>query len=191
MIKKSIAALLIAMLAIGLVACGNAGDLDEAAAVRDIDAAEAGVVYIDEEAIALVGSVQEASMTEEQRQRSAELRVMAVEAFDLTNARRTAQGLSALVWSNDLELAALVRSSEIVSTFSHTRPNGSDWYTVNSNLMWAENLARKFTTAAGAVEGWVNSASHNQNIMDTGFTTMSVAVYEVDGVLYFAQEFGY
>jgi len=191
MIKKSIATLLITMLTIGLVACGNAGDLDEAAAMRDINAADPGMVYIDEDAIALVGSVQDATMTEEQRQRSAELRSMAVEAFDLTNARRAEQGLRALVWDNNLELAALVRSNEIVASFSHTRPNGSDWYTVNSNLMWGENLARKFKTAAAAVNGWINSPTHNQNLMDTGFNTMSVAVYEVDGVLYFAQEFGY
>ena len=94
-------------------------------------------------------------------------------------------------WDDSLELAAAVRASEIVSNFSHTRPNGNPWWSVNSNLMWGENLAKGFATTEGAVSGWMNSPTHKANIVDSGFNTMSVAVYRINGVLYFAQEFGY
>lgn len=189
--KKIISILLITAMAVSLVACGNNGEIDEAAALRDIETADTSIVYIDDEAIALVGSVTDATMTDEERAEAEELRAMAVDAFNQCNALRQEQGLKTLVWDDSLELAAAVRASEIVGTFSHTRPNGNPWWTVNSDLMWGENLAKGFATTEGAVNGWMNSPTHKANVMDTTYNTMSVAVYRVDGVLYFAQEFGY
>lgn len=182
---------MVLLLLTSLVACGNNGVLDEAAAMRDIQTADTSIVYIDEEAIALAGSVADASMTDEERAEAEELRAMAIDAFNQCNALRQEQGLKTLDWDDSLELAAAVRASEIVGTFSHTRPNGNPWWTVNSDLMWGENLAKGYSTAQGTVTGWMNSPTHKANIMDGGFNTMSIAVYRIDGVLYFAQEFGY
>ncbi len=189
--KKILAMLLIGVMAVGLVACGATGNVDEAAALRDIETADSSIIYIDDEAIALVGSVADATMTEEERAEAEELHGMAVSVFNQCNALRQEQGMKTLDWDDSLELAAAVRASEIVSTFSHTRPNGNPWWTVNSDLMWGENLAKGFSTTEGAVNGWMNSPSHKANVMDAGFNTMSIAVYRIDGVLYFAQEFGY
>lgn len=186
--KKKLTALLLAMVcSLSLIGCGDKADMS--AANRGLK--EDGVVYIDDEAVALAGSVQSADMSEAEIARAAELREMAIAALDLVNAQRAAAGLAALSWSNDLENCAQIRAIEIVSSFSHTRPNGSDWYTVNSDLMWGENLAKGYKTAESLVAAWMASPTHAANILDGSFTACGIAVYEVDGKLYFAQEFSY
>lgn len=189
--KRIYSIMLILSLSMILVACGNNGELDEAAALRDIETADTSIIYIDDEAIALAGSLIDASMTDEERAEAEALRTMAVDAFNQCNALRQEEGLKTLDWNDSLEVVAMVRAEEIVNTFSHTRPNGSPWYSVNSELMWGENLAKGFSTSEGTVNGWMNSPTHKANIMDGSFNTMSIAVCRIDGVLYFAQEFGY
>lgn len=185
--KKLTALLLAAVCSLSLIGCGDKADMSAAARGPKSD----GVVYIDDEVVALAGSVQSADMTEAEIARAEELRALAVAALDLANAQRAAAGLSALSWSDDLENCAQIRAIEIVSTFSHTRPNGSDWYTVNSDLMWGENLAKGYKTAESLVAAWMASPTHAANILNGSFTTCGIAVYEVDGKLYFAQEFSY
>ena len=190
--KKLIAGLLLAVTVCSVVGCGSTkAELDDQAAVREYDPNDT-TVYIEDESTALIGSIDNATMTEAERQRSAELRAMAVEAFDAVNAQRVAVGLPMLVWSDDLAVAAQVRATEIVSVFSHTRPNGTDWWTVNGNIMYGENLARGYKTAASCVSGWIASPTHYANLMDGGFVTCGIAIYEdSNGKLYWAQEFGY
>ena len=123
--------------------------------------------------------------------RADELRAMAIDALDIVNAKRAENGLATLNWSNGLESCAMVRATEAASKFSHTRPNGKDWYTVNSELMWGENLAMGYDSAQSVVDAWRASPTHAANILADDFTTCSIAVYETNGKLYFAQEFGY
>lgn len=185
--RKVTALLLAAVFCLSLAGCGDKADMS--AAVRSPK--EDGVVYIDDGAVALAGSVQSEEMTEAEKARAEELRGIASAALELVNAQREASGLAALTWSSDLEGCAQIRAIEIVSTFSHTRPNGSDWYTVNSDLMWGENLAKGYQTAESLVEAWMASPTHAANILDASYASCGIAVYEVDGKLYFAQEFGY
>lgn len=187
--KRKVTALLLTIAcSLSLMACGSATEMS--AAVRGPET-DNGIVYIDDAAVALAGSMQTAEMTEAERARADELRAMAVEALELVNAQRASAGLPALVWDEDLEACAQVRAIEIASSFSHTRPNGTDWYTVNSDLMWGENLAKGYKNASSLVTAWMNSPTHAANILDGTYVTCSIAVYEVNGKLYFAQEFGY
>lgn len=186
--KKKLTALLLATIcSLSLIGCGSKADMT--AATRGVK--DDAIVYIADEAVALAGSVQSAEMTEAEIARAAELRAIATEALDLVNAQRAAAGLSALSWSDDLENCAQIRAIESVTSFSHTRPNGSDWYTVNIDIMWGENLAKGYKTAASLVDAWMASPTHAANILNGSFTSCSIAVYEVDGKLYFAQEFSY
>lgn len=186
--KKVISFLLALCCSLSFTACG--GNTEMSAATRGPET-DTGLVYIDEEAVALAGSMLTAEMTEAERARAEELRAMAVEALELVNEERAAAGLQALVWDDNLEACAQVRAIEIVTLFSHTRPNGTDWWTVNSDLMWGENLAKGYKSAASVVDAWMNSPSHAANILDGTYLTCSIAIYEIDGKLYFAQEFGY
>lgn len=187
--KRLLAVALAAIMAVSMIACG-AEKPEMSAATREVQQQD-GIVYIDDAAIALAGSIKSADMTEAEQLRADELRLIAVSAFDLINAERAARGLQAFAWDGNLELCAQIRATEIVSSFSHTRPNNTLYYTVNSDLMWAENLAKGYADAASLVSGWMNSPTHAANILDGELTTCSIAVYEADGTLYFAQEFGY
>jgi hypothetical protein len=63
------------------------------------------------------------------------------QALAKVNEIRMANGLSAVQYSASLETTSVVRANEITTKFSHTRPDGSDWYTVNADLQYGENLA--------------------------------------------------
>ena len=167
--KRWMSLILTVIMMLSLAGCGRNADLSSVS--RD-PADSDGTVWFDEEAVALAGSVQRAGMSEAEIARANELRTMAT-------------------WSNGLESCAMVRAQEAASKFSHTRPNGRDWYTVNSELMWGENLAKGYDSAQSVVDAWMASPTHAANILAGDFTTSSIAVYETGGKLYFAQEFGY
>ena len=166
------------IMVLSLAGCGKSTELSSVS--RD-PATDDGTVWFDEEAVALAGSVRKAGMSEAELARADELRAMAIDALDIVNAKRAENGLAALNW----------RAQEAASKFSHTRPNGKDWYTVNSELMWGENLAKGYDSAQSVVDAWMASPTHAANILAGDFTTCSIAVYETNGKLYFAQEFGY
>ena len=152
---------------------------DQAAARAEDEVSE--IHYIDEEAIALADTVvPNAVATNIQT------------SIALVNAQRAAAGVGALVVNDGLNQAAAVRAAEASVKFSHTRPNGQDWWTVNSAIMWGENLAMLYNTADSVVTAWMNSPTHAANIMNPAFTKVGVAVYQdSSGGWYWAQEFSY
>lgn len=185
--KKVLSLLLVGAMLISVVGCGKTdGELFSTAAVRDWSETDADNVYMDDEAIALAQSIASNGAAG-----NADMRAAAQAAMAGCNAQRAAAGLGALKWSDGLEAAAMVRAQEIVSTWSHTRPNGSDWWTVNSNLMYGENLAKGYSSADAAVAAWMASPTHKENIMYGSFKTCGIAIYEQGGVWYWAEEFGY
>ncbi|MBQ9589998.1 MAG: CAP domain-containing protein [Butyrivibrio sp.] len=165
------------------IACGSSSSavIDDQAAVRGLDEG-IGEIYIDDEAIALAGSAA-----------SSQAALDACTAvFNLMNQQRIANGLAALIWSDALTNAAQVRANEITSSFSHTRPNGSEFWTVDSNVQYGENLAKLYQSADSVYTAWMNSPTHAANIMDGGYKTVGIAICQTaDGSWYWAQEFGY
>ena len=112
------------------------------------------------------------------------------EVIAKVNQIRVANGLNSLRYDASLEGAADVRANESTVRFSHTRPDGSDWYTVNPDLMYGENLADGYTTADAVVNAWMASPGHKANILKPDFTTVAVSTTVKDGKTYWAQEFG-
>lgn len=109
------------------------------------------------------------------------------ELFILINNERTANGLNPLSWSGGLADCAGVRASEAVDCFSHTRPDGSDWWTVNPSIMYGENLATGQDNVQWVFNDWMASPEHRANIMNPGYVTYGSA--RVGNT--WAQEFGY
>jgi hypothetical protein len=181
--KKIYAVAIAAVLGLSLIACGASKEavIDDQAAVRGLDEG-VGEIYIDDEAIALAGSAA-----------SSQAALDACTAvFNLMNQQRAAQGLPALVWSTALTNAAQVRANEITRSFSHTRPDGSAFWTVDSNVQYGENLAKLYQSADSVYAAWMNSPTHAANIMDAGYKTVGIAICQTgDGSWYWAQEFGY
>lgn len=112
-------------------------------------------------------------------------------AFSQVNRARVETGLPELIWSDDLAGAAQVRAQEICESFSHTRPDGNPWWTVDSELLFGENIAKGYQSADSVVTAWMESSDHKENILYSGFETIGIAVINVDGKWYWAQEFGY
>ena len=203
-IKRISTAALAAFMGFSLMACGAAQEasiadevalveeaseevthdiqgIDDQAAIRGLDEG-VGQIFIDDEAIALAAA---AGTTE-----AATAACQAV--FNLMNQQRAAQGLPLLTWSDKLTAAARVRASEITTSFSHTRPGGAAFWTVDSSVQYGENLAKLYQSADSVYAAWMNSPTHAANMMDAGYKTVGIAICQTaDGSWYWAQEFGY
>ena len=113
------------------------------------------------------------------------------QVFQLVNQRRIENGLTELTYRNDIQDAANMRANEIISTFSHTRPDGSSCFTsVNVNYYAiGENIASGQKSAAEVMNAWMNSPGHRANILSTQFTGIAVGVVQYQGVNYWVQIF--
>ena len=111
----------------------------------------------------------------------------------LINEIRRNNGLGELAMDYSLIQIANIRSEEITRNWSHTRPDGTDWWTIHSQYgvygKLGENLAYGQTTPAEVVEDWMNSEGHRANIMAPEFTRIGISVYVYDDVYYWSQEF--
>jgi uncharacterized protein YkwD len=112
------------------------------------------------------------------------------EFLQLVNNFRQENNLNEVTWSSGLDYAASVRAQEASVLWSHTRPDGSDWYTI-SELQNGENLAYGYSTIQATFDGWLSSDGHRANILNENFRIMSVKGYNDNGTIYWAQEFGY
>lgn len=109
--------------------------------------------------------------------------------FTKVNAYRVEQGLPSLSENAGMKTAADTRALEITRKFSHKRPDDSEWFTADPNLLYGENLAKGYTPDQ-VVEEWIASESHKRNILSSEFKTMYISVINLNGTLYMVQEFG-
>ena len=81
------------------------------------------------------------------------------QVLDEVNRYRADYGLSPLVMSDELCDAADVRAQELITEFSHTRPDGNSCFSVirGKYRHVAENIAAGHESAAETVEQWMNS----------------------------------
>lgn len=114
----------------------------------------------------------------------------AKEAFDLVNQVRISNGLSALTWDSALVAPAKTRATEASIKWSHTRPDGSAWYTVAGNIQ-GENLAKGYDSAQDAVNAWMASQGHKENILRGSFTRGAIAFFSTENGWFWCQAFGY
>jgi uncharacterized protein YkwD len=103
-----------------------------------------------------------------------------LEILRLTNIERQKVGLNILTYITSLDEGAKTRSIEIITNFSHTRPDGTRFFTVFGpdfkyrNI--GENLASGFRSPEQVVNAWMNSESHRANILNEKFEQLSVAI---------------
>lgn len=112
----------------------------------------------------------------------------------LVNKEREANGLSYVKYSDKLSQAATKRAEEIVSTFSHTRPDGSSCFTVIDEYgigyyTVGENIAAGQTSPASVMNSWMNSTGHRANILNSDFNFIGVGVAKEGGMYYWVQLF--
>ena len=98
---------------------------------------------------------------------------------DLCNEERAANGLEMLTYDETLTSYALIRADEIGESFSHTRPDGSDFYTVIGDFpatICGENIAAGQDSPKTVVDSWMNSPSHRDNILNPNYTKIGVGL---------------
>lgn len=120
----------------------------------------------------------------------------AQQVVNLVNAERAKAGLSPVSVDTKVENAAQVRAQEIVTSFSHTRPNGSAFGTALkaagvSYKACGENIAYGQKSPEAVMNAWMNSSGHRANIMNPNFKYIGVGYYQTNGVNYWVQEFTY
>lgn len=116
------------------------------------------------------------------------------EVVRLVNIERANYGLSPLKTNSALEDYAELRSTEIVSKFSHERPNGAralDYLRGLGTLRtYGENIAMGQRTPEEVVNDWMNSEGHRANILKSDFTMIGIGCYKSGGTYYWVQIFG-
>ena len=110
----------------------------------------------------------------------------AVSVLDLVNENRASYGLAPLTLASDLCDDADIRAEEIVSLFSHTRPDGSSCFTVidGSYRRVAENIAAGLAPPEETVDQWMNSPGHRANILAPELRELGVGYCYADGSAY-------
>lgn len=113
---------------------------------------------------------------------------------DLVNIEREKAGLAPLTLDKKVTEAAQVRAKEIRQSFSHTRPNGSNFATAlrEQNVSYrhaGENIAWGQPSPEAVVNAWMNSSGHRANILSKNFTKIGVGYVQYNGRNYWSQLF--
>lgn len=109
-----------------------------------------------------------------------------------TNAARSTAGLAPFRIDGQLNTSAQTKAQDMLSKdyWAHVSPDGTEpWYFFNqagySYTRASENLAYGFMSSQGVVDGWMNSASHRDNMLgqynDVGFGIVNIPNYQSSG----------
>lgn len=122
-------------------------------------------------------------------------------AFELMNAKRSANGLQLLQWDDQIIALARTHSQSMAEGkyFSHKDPSGGyvdsrasklgifNWMAIGENIAFMKG----YDDPAGmAVEKWMQSTSHKKNILSGQWRDSAIGVAIADdGSMYFTQVF--
>ncbi len=105
--------------------------------------------------------------------------------IELTNQRRTKEGLPILKEDSILDKAASQKGADMMARnyWAHNAPDGTTpWHFFNeagySYRYAGENLARDFVQSEDIVDAWIASPSHRENLFSRRYEDIGVAVIE-------------
>jgi len=113
------------------------------------------------------------------------------EVVTLTNKKRAEVGLPPLEMDDTLSQAALAKGTDMIDRdyWAHVAPDGTQpWkFFIDFNYRYrfaGENLARDFSNASSAIEAWMASPTHRENMLSPKYKEIGIAVIEgdLDGV---------
>lgn len=109
------------------------------------------------------------------------------EVIRLVNEKRAQSGLSPLGQNGQLASAALAKGTDMLNKdyWAHVAPDGTQPWKFFSDAGYSyryagENLARDFSNPQSAVEAWMASPTHRDNILSGNYQETGVAVIEGD-----------
>jgi hypothetical protein len=120
--------------------------------------------------------------------------LMAADVLRIMNEERAKNGLSALTADPVLMDYAMQRAAEVYVFFSHTRPNGTECFSIFSSDysygLKGENIAIGQDSAAEVMDAWMNSEGHRANILNSEFSSVGIGCfYQPDGSIGWVQLF--
>ncbi len=119
------------------------------------------------------------------------------QVIELVNNERAKAGLSPVSTTANQANAASERAQEIVSAFSHTRPDGRSFSTVlaENGVSYSgagENIAYGQTTPQQVMNSWMSSSGHKANILNANYKVIGVGYCQnASGTAYWTQLFVY
>jgi uncharacterized protein YkwD len=109
------------------------------------------------------------------------------DVIKFTNEKRAAAGLSPVTFNQTLTDAALEKGHYMIDHdfWAHVAPDGTEpWFFFQKHgykyRYAGENLARDFSNASAAVDAWMASPSHRDNMLSAKYKDIGVAVVEGD-----------
>ena len=110
------------------------------------------------------------------------------------NATKTVlSDLPAMTYDYGLETVAMQRAAECAIYYSHTRPDGTPWYTIYPEAMTGENIAAGFGTVQDMFDGWREEEEpyeyqgHRRNMLEADFLYVGVGCVCSNGTYFWAQ----
>ena len=120
---------------------------------------------------------------------AADIDALKTEFVQRINQYRSRYGVSALKADPELESAAQTRASELSVRFDHTRPNGTQYYTLNEKIeaeCYYNESGRDLDGSAQRAADWfINSRAHREILMDSRVQSIGVGIYQVGGTTYY------
>ncbi len=104
------------------------------------------------------------------------------EILKLVNIERAKEGRQALSMLPVLQEACDVRANDLEISYSHTRPDGSEFSTAIPSsfkvVIKGENIAKGQKSPAEVMEAWMNSSGHRANILNSNYGYIGVGYNE-------------
>lgn len=110
--------------------------------------------------------------------------------IDLINQERSARGLCPVCGKSHLNNDSCCRAQEASIKFSHTRPDGTPYYTVDEANVYGEVLADGCSSPEEVVNEWMHSDSHRDIILNPAYRGAGVGTSNSGGRKFWAVEFG-
>ncbi len=109
------------------------------------------------------------------------------EVIRLTNEKRAEAGVPPVTFNQQLSDAALEKGHHMIDHdyWAHVAPDGTDpWhFFINHGYKYryaGENLARDFSSPSSAVDAWMASPSHRENMLSNKYKEIGIGVVEGD-----------
>lgn len=103
-----------------------------------------------------------------------------------TNSQRVANGLGSLAINGQLDQAAQAKANDMAARdyWSHNTPDGQTPWTFVTAAGYSyqtvgENLAYGFATSADTITGWMNSAPHRANVLNTSYVDVGFGIINI------------
>src|SRR3972149_11733638 len=113
--------------------------------------------------------------------------ISAEEVIRITNEKRAQNGLAPLTQNPTLSQAAQAKGLHMIENdyWAHVAPDGTQPWKFFTDFGYkyryaGENLARDFSNASSAVDAWMASNSHRENMLSSKYKEIGIGIVEGD-----------